>query len=67
MRDTMLKCEGITGSPIAVDLEHVFDDKEGPYSHPNLGTGASVDVMWMSDFVQGTATWGTVWASDGEW
>lgn len=67
MRALMLSCEGIVSEPFSSDLEHVLDDKQGPYSHPNLGTGDPVDIPWVSDFVQGTATWGSGWATDGEW
>lgn len=67
MRELILNSEGISDAPFVADLDHVLDDREGPYSHPNLHNGGHVDIPWVSDFVQGTATWGSGWATDGEW
>ena len=60
MREVVLSCDGIADSPVAVDLEHVFDDVSGAFSHPNLVIGDNVGIPWGED----AGGWGT-WAAGG--
>ncbi|KZV75920.1 hypothetical protein PENSPDRAFT_680647 [Peniophora sp. CONT] len=58
LRTMALRQPGVDDELFPPDLEHVFDDILGPFSHPNVATHGNVDLPWSEWTTNATGGWG---------